>query len=204
MSRRTLSVFTIALAVALAVISFKSSQASAADSAKVIGELEASRPDWLPKLETCPADVMPTRETTLSFSIARCSASLDRCVDRCHAGDASDCYSAALVIQKAGSERLSQALFLRACALGFVSGCTNRAAGMDSGQGSSCAIRTYQLGCDRKDPWACTMTGFHLIRGIGIERDLDRARKALSQSCYLGEDDEACIAGRALLKEIDH
>jgi TPR repeat protein len=203
MSPRTLSVFMTILAITLAAAPFNSSCASAADANKIIGDLEASPPDWLPQLDTCPADLMPARETHLDFSVARCSAALDQCVDHCRAGDASDCYSAALVIQKAGSRHLSEVLFLKACGLGYVSGCTNRAAGMDSGEGIHCAIRTYQLGCDRKDPWACTMAGFHLIRGIGVEKDLDRARKAFSQSCYLGDDDEACIRGKALLKEID-
>jgi len=203
MSPRTLHVIMAVLLAALTAIPVNISPAAAADAAKFIGQLEAAWPDWLPNLDTCPADLMPSHETRLNFSIAQCSASLDQCVDHCRAGDASECYSAALVIQMAEGERLAQALFLKACARGFVSGCTNRAAGMDSGQGTSCAIRTSQLGCDRKDPWACTMTGFHLIRGIGVERDFDRARKALSQSCYLGEDDEACIQGKVLLKEID-
>ena len=61
---------------------------------------------------------------------------------------------------------------------------------MDSGHDESCAIRTYGLACDHNDPWACTMIGFHLTRGIGVDKDHDRVRKTLAKSCRFGEDDE--------------
>jgi len=204
MARRTLYVFMITLSIALASISFRVSPASATDAAKIADELERSWPDWLPDLDKCPADVMPARDVAPNFSIERCSAAMDRCLDRCRKGDASGCYAAAIALGKIRAGRLTEALFLRACTLGIVSGCTNRAAGMDSGKGGSCALRTYRLACDRADPWACTMSAFHLIRGIGTDKDLDRARSALSRSCLLGEDDQACIYGKALLKEIGH
>ncbi|MCC8963976.1 sel1 repeat family protein [Bradyrhizobium sp. Pear76] len=204
MSQRTLDVLKAALSIALLTSPLVTSPAGATDGAKIVEQLEASWPDWLPNLDQCPADLMPSRAGPSDFSVERCTASTDQCLDRCRVGDGNDCYAAALVLQRAGGSRVSEALFLKACALGIVSGCTNRAAGMDSGQGTSCAVRTFQLGCDRKDPWACTMSAFHLIRGIGVDRDIDRARNALAQSCHLGEDDEACIYGKALLKEIDH
>jgi hypothetical protein len=192
-----------AFSIALAAIFSSAAPTGATDAAKIVEQLEASWPNWLPKLNTCPADLMPAADGPPNFSIERCSALTDQCLERCRAGDANDCYATALVLQKVKTGPLSEALFLRACALGVVSGCTNRAAAMDSGDGSSCAIRTFQLACDRKDPWACTMTAFHLIRGIGVDRDLDRARKALTHSCRFGEDDEACMYAKALLKEID-
>lgn len=193
-----------ALLAALAVIAFRAWPTRTSDPAGIIQQLETSWPDWLPKLDKCPADVMPSNDGPPNFSIERCSADLDQCLDHCRAGTANDCYAAAIVLQKTRSNRVSEALFLKACALGIVSGCTNRAAGMDSNEGVSCAVRTFQLGCERKDPWACTMTGFHLIRGLGVDKDIDRARKALAQSCRFGDSDEACIASNALLKEIDH
>jgi hypothetical protein len=104
------------------------------------------------------------------------------------------------MLQKIRDNPVSEALFLRACTLGIVSGCTNRAAGMD--RPDACAIRTFQVGCDRDDPWACTMIGFHLIRGIGIAQDRERARQALAKSCRFGEDDPACEYAKRLLNEI--
>jgi hypothetical protein len=204
MSPRTLHVFMIALSIACSAVCLEVSSASGADAARIAEELETSWPDWLADLDKCPADVMSAHDAVVNFSIERCSAEMEQCLDRCRNGDANDCYATANALQKIRDGRLSDALFLRACALGIVSGCTNRAARMDFGKGGSCALRTYQLGCDRKDPWACTMIGFHLIRGIGTDKDFDRARRALAQSCRLGDDDPACITGKTLLKEIDH
>jgi TPR repeat protein len=73
---------------------------------------------------------------------------------------------------------------------------------MDLGRGGSCAIQTYQRACDYNDPWACTMLGFHLLRGIGIPKDHERARQVLSKSCRFGESDKACAYARGLMGEI--
>ncbi len=201
MFRGAAHVFAIAFSLILAACLFPS-YAVAADAGKMIEQMEASWPDWLPKLDKCPADLMPQHQTSIDYSIERCSNALNQCISRCRDRDASECYSAALVLQKVKSGPVSEALFSRACALGFISGCTNRAASLDSASVNECSIRTYNLACDRNDPWACTMIAFHLIRGIGVDKDYARARKALSQSCRLGEDDEACRYAKALLKEI--
>ena len=203
MSRRATCVLVTALSIVFAAMFFAATTAGATDASNVLEDIEARWPDWLPNLEQCPADVMPARGNEPNFSVERCATSPGRCLDRCRAGDASDCYATALVFQRIKDGRASEALFLRACALGYVSGCTNRAAGMDkNGKGNSCAIRTYELACDRNDPWACTMIGFHLIRAAGVNRDYDRARKALAKSCRFGEDDPARAGAKALLKEI--
>jgi hypothetical protein len=175
---------------------------AASDAAKVLEDMEAAKPGWLPDLGICPVDAMPARETLLDYSRERCAADLEQCVRHCQAGNANDCYVSALILQEVRHSPISDAFFLRACTLGIVSGCINRAAGMDSGQGGDCAIHTYDMGCDRSDPWACTMLGFHLARGIGIAKDTERARRALSKSCRYGGTDQACGFGRALLHEI--
>ncbi|MBO0755581.1 MAG: sel1 repeat family protein, partial [Bradyrhizobiaceae bacterium] len=107
-----------------------------------------------------------------------------------------------LVLQKVRNNPVSEALFLKACGLGIVSGCTNRAAGMEDSGHSSCITQTFQRACDYNDPWACTMFGFHLSRGIGVAQDRERARQVLSKSCRFGETDQACSYARRLLKEI--
>jgi len=150
-----------------------------------------------------PADVMPAREAKSGFSEGRCASTLEECLRNCRAGNAGDCYASALVLQRVKTDSpIPSALFLRACALGVASGCTNRAAAMDSGAGIPCAVRTFAAACERDDPWACTMIGMHLVRGIGIDKDHERARQALSKSCRYGETDEACRAAKALTKEI--
>jgi hypothetical protein len=189
-------------ALVLAAVALQPLPAAAADSAKMLDDLEASRPDWLHAPDKCPADVMPARETSIDYSTDRCAAAPDQCLRRCQAGNAGDCYTSALILQKIRDNSVSEALFLKACTLGVISGCTNRAAGMDRPEGDACAIRTFQSACDRNDPWACTMIGFHLIRGIGIAKDRGRARQALSKSCRYGDDDPACEYAKRLLKEI--
>jgi hypothetical protein len=192
-----------AVAIALVASPFRISPVRAADTAEIVEQIEATWPDWLPKPDQCPADLMPAHETTFNFSIERCATETAQCLARCRAGDAADCYATAIIFQKARDGRVTEALFLRACALGLVSGCTNRAAAMDlASDGNQCTIRTYEKACALNDPWACTMFGFHLIRATGADRDQDRARRALAKSCRFGEDDPACSGAKALLKEI--
>ena len=175
----------------------------AADNNDAIGKMEGTWPDWLPRAEQCPADSMPANAGAPAFSIEGCSAAAEQCLDRCRAGNASDCYAAALVVQRMiKTGPLSDALFLRACKLGVASGCTNVAASMEDSGDYACPNRTYELACGRDDPWACTMMGFHLIKGIGVEKNNARARRFLAKSCRFGDTDEACANAKAFLKEI--
>src|SRR3954469_6852492 len=122
---------------------------------KRVPEIEASWPDWLPKAEPCPADLMPPPTADpRKFSLYRCSKAYDQCRKSCRSGTAGDCYAAALVTQRVKDGPLAQALFQRSCVLGVASGCTNRAADSERHEGNACAIRTYELACDRDDPWA--------------------------------------------------
>lgn len=192
----------VLLAFVLAGTGLQPIPAVAGDAGKLLQDLEASPPGWLPAPDKCPADVMPARETPLDYSIEQCAAAPEGCLRSCRTGNASDCYAAALVLREIRHNRVSEALFLRACALGIVSGCTNRAAGMERDEGPACAIQTYQKACDRDDPWACTMIGFHLARGIGVAEDRERARQALSKSCRFGESDQACEYAKRLMEEL--
>lgn len=193
---------TMVIALVVGSIPFQATPAVASDAAEAqLKRLEADRPSWLPGLDRCPADVMPAREVTSDYSLERCTVALEPCLSSCRAGNANDCYASAQVLQKVRNNPISDALFLKACELGIMSGCTNRAAGMDSGKGGSCAIRTYERACDHNDPWACTMMGMHLVRGIGIAKDHERAKQVLSRSCRYGEGDEACGLAKRLMKE---
>lgn len=56
----------------------------------------------------------------------------------------------------------------------------------------TCTTRTFELACERQDPWACVMLSRALIDGRGTARDLDRAAAVLSAACRYGDDDPAC------------
>jgi hypothetical protein len=180
---------------------------SSAGPADVLEKIEAAKPDWLPGLDKCPADVMPMRQATSHYFEGRCAATLERCLNDCRAGSANDCYASAIILQQVRNSPISEALFLKACMLGIVSGCTNRAAGMEApgahpGRGNKCSVRTFDLACEHDDPWACTMAGYHLAQGIGVAKDPARARQVLAKSCKYGELDQACTYAKGLLKGI--
>ncbi|TWB01638.1 sel1 repeat family protein [Bradyrhizobium stylosanthis] len=203
MSRCKIFPLLAVLVIVTAVNLLAPMPAGASDSNEVIGKMAGTWPDWLPRAEQCPADIMPSNAGAPAFSIEGCTAAVEQCLGRCRAGNAGDCYSAALVVQRTiKTGPLSDALFLRACKLGAASGCTNVAASMEDSGDYTCPNRTYELACDRDDPWACTMMGFHLIKGIGVEKNNDRARRVLAKSCRFGDLDEACSNAKAFLKEI--
>ena len=169
--------------------------------------------DWLYPIDACPADVMPARETPLIDDYSYCYAQVEPCWQDCRRGNGEACYSLANYFQSSDPESdLSSALFLRSCALGVVSGCTNRAAGLlrterVAGEfeidGNACSNRSFELGCELHDAWACTMYGASLTRGIGIPVDHDLAMEILPRACELSEDDEACLYAQQLLAEIE-
>jgi hypothetical protein len=104
----------------LASIALQQKLLAASDAAGLLLEsLEASKPDWLRDLAKCPFDVMPARETKPDYSSDRYATDLERCIDNCRAGDASDCYASALVLQRVRNNPISEALFLKACSLGI-------------------------------------------------------------------------------------
>ncbi|MBI5543913.1 MAG: sel1 repeat family protein [Deltaproteobacteria bacterium] len=173
-----------------------------------------SREPWLFGEDTCPADAMPDAFIDGSYSAEACQGGriLD-CLEECEQGAASSCYSAALEVEKprAVSTR-AVALFLRACRLGFASACTNVAATRESAAEATgnpsviddCSVRTYEAVCQRaSDPWACTMFGGALLKGVRGPREVERAREVLGKSCKHGRDDPACAAAASLLKELD-
>jgi len=169
----------------------------------------SSRPDWLFPFDACPADAFPAVEKLVPFAAGQEALDADASLDRCRANDANACYGAALQAQqlKVPSD-YAEALFSRACSLGLVTACTNRAAGLVNAASPQsdpwpCANRTFEAMCGHDDPWACTMWGGSLVRGRGVPKDVGAARKVLPKGCLLGEDDPACEAARKLLREAD-
>jgi hypothetical protein len=173
----------------------------------------AGVPDWLLPVDVCPADVIGARTIPTEAFAGRCAGELlDGCLERCRAEDVNACYAAALEAEEREAPDhpgpLAEALFLRACRLGFASGCTNVAArrfdpDAPGAAKNRCATRSFEAACTHLDPWGCTMFAQSLVHGIGVARDVARARDVLPGGCRLGEDDDACKAAHELLAEID-
>ncbi len=199
------------IALLLPLSLFYSSFVLAAEPALAVREIDlavAKKADWLNDAEICPAALLPKDDALREPGANTCRTALGECLSRCDSGDANSCYWLAYAVQQGkGKTQTSEALFQRACRLGIVSGCTNRAAGMeeDALQDKAlqrCAVRTFALGCSHDDPWACTMYAFHLTRGMGVKADLDQALHALEKSCTDGPEDPACRYGNGLKEEI--
>jgi TPR repeat protein len=167
--------------------------------------LSRERPRWLYEHpdNACPADVMTDYRVPVRYLGEVCIENPKKCVDGCKAGNANDCFAMALAVEPIrGQTRLADRLFYRACSLGVVSACSNRASSM-AAEESACQVRTYEKACNRSDPWACLTLGMYLARGMGVERDLPRARKLITESCELVDDEEWCAYGLDMLMEID-
>lgn len=177
----------------------------AQDIKQVASEMTTQRPKWLPAESdnTCPADVMPEFQMPIRYLGEVCVEDPKKCVEGCKGSDANACFALALAIEPIrGNTKLADALFLRACSLGIVNACSNRASSMSSDV-AACQVRTYEKSCNRRDAWACLTLGMYLARGMGVERDLPRARRLITESCELVDDDEWCNYGLDMLMEID-
>lgn len=174
-------------------------------------ELLLEKPDWLYPFDSCPADVISTTETEVEYLAEGCTENPLRCLAKCKNDDGNACYALAILLQKEqGLEKdYNEALFLRSCKLGVVSGCTNRAAGMlnieaKSEKNNKCAADTFEKTCAKNDSWGCSMYGFILMEGIGREVNLLEAKKHFQKACtFFGEKDAACLSAKEMEKKID-
>lgn len=167
--------------------------------------LTRDQPKWLydSAENTCPADVMAQRPVPVRYLGEVCIENPNRCVEGCKAGVGNDCFAMALAVEPIrGHTKLSDRLFLRACSLGVISACSSRASSMNSSE-AVCQARTYEKACDRNDRWACLTLGMYLARGMGVERDVPRARKLITESCEFLGDEGRCDYGIDMLMEID-
>ncbi len=166
--------------------------------------------DWQLDVATCPAELVAEHENTDFLKRDHCAdPRLGTCLSECRNNEAGSCYWLAIALQDASVDpRVSATLFQRACKLGVMSGCTNRAAGMhlekaDEPSVQSCVAATYEKVCGFEDPWACTMYAATLTRGIGGTIDTEKALKALEKSCKYGPVDEACSTAMQIKEEIE-
>ncbi|CAM4447704.1 MULTISPECIES: hypothetical protein [Myxococcus] len=159
--------------------------------------------------EGCPAEAIPERQAQLENFFIYCDARLSWCAKQCFKSDATACYALAVIFQNDdATDQLAEPLFYRSCTQGVISGCSNRAAGLQIQQQTddtamTCAVRTFEKTCALRDPWGCAMHGFNLVQGTHTPRDLKKAREVLGQSCRDGEDDPACQAARGLQSQLD-
>jgi TPR repeat protein len=167
-----------------------------------------AQPRWLFPAGDCPADVASAREVPVNYGAEGCAQDARTCLAGCQQGDGNACYALALLIEaQRAIEPAQEALYLRACRLGVVSGCTNRAAYIVRIEPPDqlrlhCAVRTFRMACDRADPWGCTMLGELLAQGHGVPQDLDEALRVLPKGCSEGERDAACKRAKELEREI--
>jgi TPR repeat protein len=168
------------------------------------------KPKWLFTEDICPLEIFPKAVDENFYPFEACAKYADVCLDKCKSNDGAACYSLAVSIQgiKGPMQDSPEFLFLRACRLGVMSGCTNRAAGIFARREAdeksvTCAVNTFEKTCEKNDPWGCTMFGFMLYQGKGRAKDSEKALQVLSKSCKkYGDEDEACQRAKDLIEEI--
>ena len=184
---------------------------SAQEKAKrkqIVLENLKQKPDWLSFADDCPADVMPSSQIDNDYLSKNCENNPAECLKKCKANDGTACYALALVVQNTEiDDENSNALFLRSCRFGTMSGCTNNAAGKfrfysDNPKVLNCSANTFEKTCAFNDAWGCTMYGLVLSQGLGCKKELDKALSVLPKGCRHGEDDEACQAAHQLEEQI--
>lgn len=173
------------------------------------------KPEWLFTGDVCPADIMPDVEKKIEYKAEGCADNPNKCLEKCRADDANACYALSLLLdeQRGKEEADSQALYLRACKLGIVSGCTNNAAGklnIDSKDEkiAKCAADTFEKTCAREDSWGCAMYGESWALGLGRPENVEEALKYFQKACAkFGNDSPACQSARKseeILKELSN
>ncbi len=178
-----------------------------AEAAAVAPQVLANA-SWREESARCPADLMPaTRDPSTNASNNCQSGKLQQCLNRCTAGAGTDCYWLANAIQQREQpDAAIEPLYQRACKLGVVSGCTNRAAsefpGWTKQQAETCQARTFKAGCRKDDPWACAMYARSLAGGTGVTRHLGLSLDMIYKTCQLDGGEDACRRAMDLRKQI--
>ncbi len=163
-----------------------------------IEQAQRNKSEWM-KVDACPADVMPDKGRRPINKAAECGDNPEKCLEKCNADDGDACFALAQLIQKHDKieNKVADVLYHRACILGIVPGCTNRAANLFEQKEDAplkCAARTFDKSCSQDDPWGCAMFGLALSEGIGHVKDIERAKRMLDKACEVSIDKagEAC------------
>lgn len=172
------------------------------------------KPNWLFAGDVCPMDVMPKTEKKLEYKAAGCAGNPEECLEKCRADDGNACYALSLLLNEQKAKELpeTQALYLRACKLGIMSGCTNYAADMlNKNPGvektEKCAADTFEKTCEFNDSWGCAMYGQVWALGAGRPQNTEEALKYFQKTCAIfGSESPACQSARKfeeILKQIN-
>ena len=145
--------------------------------------------------QVCPTELPGVTDLTYKDFSKSCADNEMACFEECKAGSANHCFNLAYILQARAFESHSvDRLYAMACKGGHVSGCTNFAAGLMrfAPERNECYASSFRMTCERGDGWGCTMYGFVLHTGDGVQKDLDKAMKALEGSCAIDPEHEAC------------
>ncbi len=180
-----------------------------------VASVQAGTQDILPLMDqnnvlisltnSCPADLFVDPEQQYQDFIGFCGQDMESCFSKCIEGSANHCFGLANSLQSTELDhKYSERLFSLACSQGLVTSCTNRASGImrHNPENKACFVRSFELTCKKKDPWGCTMYGFLLARGIGIDKNHELALKVLKIGCTYGLEDPACENALAIEQEI--
>lgn len=169
-------------------------------------------PDMTRALSTCPEKLWADHSLSPASFLPSCDGPRP-CQALCALGAGQACFDLARMMQDLEPDMpdvVSERLFVKSCASGFVGGCTNRAAGIlvrDEGdvftslpanETTQCAAKTFTITCQMDDAWGCAMHASDLYEGVIGERDVKAARAAAAKACKLDYDDlvGACSAAR--------
>lgn len=197
--------FALALLCCLPLIGLA---ADGALLASIAARAEA-RGDWVAQATQCPLGLIKPGPVRDYLSHNSCEGDFGACYSKCAGGDGASCYWLAYGLQQGKTAGKGvDILFQRACRLGVMSGCTNRAAAQLQAQPQDpkvqrCAAQTFAQVCKYDEPWACTLYAAHLSRGLGVRKDARQALKVLAGSCKYGTGDPACVQGLKLREELE-
>lgn len=165
-----------------------------------------STPKFAALRTICPSAVVPEKPVDSGYRRGKCSDDPLKCLEECKANKGGSCYALATLIEREDESPgdYPDRLYLRACELGVVSGCTNRAARVlekypDDRKIEKCATDTFEKTCSLEDPWGCTMFAWALTLGRGRDIDLEEALKMAGKACKYGEMDTACPQSKKLI-----
>jgi len=219
-NKKFMRLILLAIVLTFAACSqFKSSTRSKEENQKLIVEAQTQnvinalqqKPAWLFTGDACPADVMPETQLGIAYLGEGCADNPDKCLNKCRENDANACYALAVLLdeklvyeKKELNKETTPPLYLRACKLGIVSGCTNYAASktdfakMDAAT-AACVANSFEKTCAKDDAWGCNMYGQVLGLGVGRPLDTTKALETFQKACSVSDaDDPACVESREL------
>lgn len=159
--------------------------------------------------DACISTVVPEKPVPSSYSPGKCSDDPTKCLEECRAGDGGSCYALASLIEKTDETAVDypDRLYLKACELRFVRGCTNHASRSivrqpeDKGI-QKCTADIVEKTCALEDPWGCAMYATLLAQGSGRNKDPDSALATAEKACKAGDEAPACVQAKKLIEAI--